>query len=125
VIEDELAPPLEHVEEPRFPVRALEHVALLDSHHWLAAAFGGKRVAGAHCGLLLRHERVVRGFPFGGRNDAGKGFRGGHGGLHEGRSDRVTRGTNRNARRRQRRARYFRASDEEAVTKSDFMLLGW
>src|SRR5215217_2948077 len=68
-VDDELAAPLEQVEQARRAVGALEGVFLLHRHPRHPAALGGERVAGAG-ELLLLHEHVLAGgFPFVRRND--------------------------------------------------------
>src|SRR5262245_63423069 len=56
VVEQELAAPVEEVDEARLPVRALEHVILADQHPRQAPALGCERVVSARELLLLRPE---------------------------------------------------------------------
>src|SRR5580658_5102315 len=72
VVDNQLSAPFEQIRETNVSLRAVEDVRLLDSDHRLPAALGGKSVASARRGLLLRHERIMRAAPFGLRNDRGK-----------------------------------------------------
>ena len=69
VVEDELAPPLEEVEQARPSTGPLELVVLLDAEDRLPPALGGQRVARAGRGLFLGEQALVRGLPRGGRDD--------------------------------------------------------
>ena len=76
VVDDELAPPLEQVDQPRRPALALEQVVLLDLHHRQAAPFGRQRVAGPGRRLLLGAKLGVRGLPRRVRDDLRQAGRG-------------------------------------------------
>jgi hypothetical protein len=64
VIDDELPPPFEQVEQPNFPVRPVERVVLLDPHHRQAAAFGVQGILRFRRRLLLDQEFVAGPPPF-------------------------------------------------------------
>jgi len=63
-VDDQLAAPLEQVEQGDRAVRALEGVLLLDGHPGHAAALGGERVTVAGVLLLLDEQGVARLLPF-------------------------------------------------------------
>jgi hypothetical protein len=81
VVQDELAPSLEKVEQRRLSVGPIEHVLLLDADHGQAATLGRKSVVQARQLLLLREQRFARSLPFGSRHDSWQRFSGrsGHG----------------------------------------------
>src|SRR3954452_21340176 len=64
VVDEQLPPALEQVEEGRDAVRSLEFVLLLDPHDRLATALGGEGVALPRHRLLLGQYALVRGVPF-------------------------------------------------------------
>ena len=68
-VDDQLAAPLEQVEQARRPVRSLEAVLLLHRHPRHPAAFGGERVAGAGQLLLLDQQLLAGGVPLLRRDD--------------------------------------------------------
>src|SRR6185503_6189243 len=68
-VEDELLAPLEHVEQRRRAVRALEAVLLLDRHPRHPAALGGQRIAGAGHLLLLDQQLLAGVLPLLRRHD--------------------------------------------------------
>ena len=68
-VDDQLAAPVEQVEQARRPVRALEAVVLLDGHPRHPAPLGGERVAGAGELLLLHEQLLAGGLPLLGRDD--------------------------------------------------------
>src|ERR687895_1091168 len=68
-VDDQLAAPLEQVEQACFPVRPLERVVLLDGHPGHPAALGGERVAGVGVLLLLDPHLLPSGLPLLRRHD--------------------------------------------------------
>src|SRR5829696_1651745 len=68
-VHDQLAAPLEQVEQARRAIPALEGVALLHRHPRHPPALGGQRVAGARDLLLLHQHLLARGVPFLRRNN--------------------------------------------------------
>src|ERR671914_1727893 len=68
-VDDQLAAPLEQVEQACFPVRTLERVVLLDGQPGHPAALGGERVAGAGVLLLLDQHPLPSGLPLLRRHD--------------------------------------------------------
>ncbi len=64
VDEDQLAPALEHVEQVRLPLRALEDVLLVDLDHREPPPFGAQGIALPGKGLFLHEQRLAGGFPF-------------------------------------------------------------
>src|SRR5262245_11789362 len=69
VVEDELAAPLEQIDERRAPFGTFEHVLLVDLRHGRPAALGGKRIALASRLLFLREQFLMCGKPVGLRYD--------------------------------------------------------
>jgi hypothetical protein len=65
VVDDQLAAAVEQVEQARPATGPLEHIVLLDAHHWQAPALGGQRVTSASGLLLLRQQTLPSGLPLG------------------------------------------------------------
>src|SRR3954470_10176149 len=68
-VDDQLAAPLEQVEQARRPVRALEAVVLLHGHTRHPAAFGRQRIARPGQLLLLHEQFLARSVPLLRRHD--------------------------------------------------------
>src|SRR5450755_3813917 len=68
VLDDELCPALEEIQQAGPAVRALEDVVLLDRDSWQLAAPGGDLLEGAHGLLLGGLQFLARGQPLGGRD---------------------------------------------------------
>jgi hypothetical protein len=62
-VDDELAAPLEQVEQARLALRAFEHIVFLDEQPRHAAALGGQRVLGAGERLFLDKHLLEGAFP--------------------------------------------------------------
>jgi hypothetical protein len=69
VVEDELTPPVEKVDEPRLSLWAVEHVVPLDPDPRQAAALCGKRISRPGRCLFLRTQLLKSRFPFFLRDD--------------------------------------------------------
>src|SRR5215211_5766493 len=68
-VDDQLAAPLEEVEQSDRPIGPVERVVPIHRHPWHPAPLGGKRVTDA-CDLLLPHEHLLAsGHPFLRRDD--------------------------------------------------------
>jgi hypothetical protein len=72
VVDDELAPSLEQVEQAGLAFRAVEDVVLVDPDHRQPAALGCQRISRPGGLLLLNEHLVARGLPLGFRNDSWK-----------------------------------------------------
>src|SRR5712691_1126349 len=78
VLDDELCPALEEIQQAGPAVRALEDVVLLDCDSWQLAAPGRDLLEGAYGLLLGGLQFLARGQPLGGRDDSRA-----HGNLQE------------------------------------------
>src|SRR5919106_4225517 len=72
VVDDQLAAPVEQIEQARHAVRAFEDVALLKPDHRQRAALGGQRVSRPRGFLLLDQKPVASGLPLRRRYDSRK-----------------------------------------------------
>ena len=75
VVDDQLRTPVEHVDEADLPVRAVEHVVLLDLDHGQLASLDVERVACLGHGLFLGQELLAGGQPFVSGGDLRKAHR--------------------------------------------------
>ena len=72
VVEEQLRPPLEQVEQRRLALRTVEGVVLVDPNHRQPATLGGERVACTAGFLFLGKELVARCLPLRCGDDRGK-----------------------------------------------------
>ena len=77
VIDDQLAPPFEQVEQPDFAARPVENVVLFDPHHRQPAPFRVQRIPRLRRRLLLDQELVASALPFLARNNLRQAGQGG------------------------------------------------
>src|SRR5437016_343922 len=72
VIDDELPPPFEEIEQTDFAIRSVEFVLLVNLRHRLTAALRGQLVPLTRGGFLFREQLLVRFLPRALRDDLRK-----------------------------------------------------
>jgi len=82
VIDDQLTPPLEQIDQARFAVPRFELIVLVNRHHRLPASLGCQRVSCTRRRFFLGQESFVSSFPLSWRHNFRKGF--GALGSHDG-----------------------------------------